>query len=150
MAKKTVKFDPYDGLIVGEVGPWAVEKHDRVRRYIQAARGARAKFLAPKGNGGATYIELYSGAGRSLIKDTNQIIDGSAVVAFKAGRDSGHPFSQMHLSPGEAACRKARTAFFFKQWGGVRKKSAGRHYRGRTFDEMPRSVAILQKPNFGF
>lgn len=102
MAKKTVKFDPDDGLIVGEVGRWAVEKHDRVRRYIQAARGARAKFLAPKGNGGATYIELYSGAGRSLIKDTNQIIEGSAVAAFKAGRDSGHPFSQMHLSDLEA------------------------------------------------
>ncbi|WP_035693042.1 three-Cys-motif partner protein TcmP [Bradyrhizobium elkanii] len=101
MAKK-VKFDPDDGLIVGEVGPWAVEKHDRVKRYIQAARGARAKFLPPKGNGGATYIELYSGAGRSLISDTNQIIEGSALVAFKAGRDSGHPFSQMHLSDLEA------------------------------------------------
>jgi protein gp37 len=42
----------------------------------------------------------------------------------------------------EAACRKAWTAFFFKQWGGVRKKSTGRHYRGRTFDEMPRAVAV--------
>jgi hypothetical protein len=42
----------------------------------------------------------------------------------------------------EAACRKARTAFFFKQWGGVRKKSTGRHYRGRTFDEMPRAVEM--------
>ncbi|MGY4252934.1 three-Cys-motif partner protein [Bradyrhizobium sp. USDA 4516] len=102
MAKKTIKLDLDDGLIIGEVGPWAVEKHDRVRRYIQAARGARAKFLPPKGNGGATYIELYSGAGRSLIKGTNQIIDGSAVVAFKAGRESGHPFSQMHLSDLEA------------------------------------------------
>jgi three-Cys-motif partner protein len=98
MAKKEVKFDPSDGLIVGEVGPWAKEKHDRLRRYIQAARGARAKFLPPVANGGASYIELYSGAGRSLIKDTSQIIDGSAVVSFKVGRESGSPFSQMHLS----------------------------------------------------
>jgi three-Cys-motif partner protein len=98
MAKKTAKFDPDDGLIVGEVGPWATEKHDRLRRYIQAARGARAKFLPPVGKGGASYIELYSGAGRSLIKDTNQIIDGSALVAFNAGRASGHPFSELHLS----------------------------------------------------
>jgi three-Cys-motif partner protein len=45
---------------------------------------------------------LYSGAGRSVIKDTNQIIDGSAVVAFNAGRASGHPFSEMHLSDLEA------------------------------------------------
>jgi hypothetical protein len=94
MAKKAVKFDPDDGLIVGEVGAWAREKHDRLRKYIQASHGARAKFLPPNGTGGASYIELYSGAGKSLITDTNQIIDGSSVVAFKAGRASGHPFSQ--------------------------------------------------------
>jgi three-Cys-motif partner protein len=103
MVKKAVKLDPDDELIVGEVGPWASEKHDRLRRYIQASRGARAKFLPPPaGRGGASYIELYSGAGRSLITGTNQIIDGSAVVAFNAGRASGHPFSEMHLSDLEA------------------------------------------------
>lgn len=37
----------------------------------------------------------------------------------------------------EAACREAGTAFFFKQWGGVRKKATGRVYRKTTFDEMP-------------
>jgi three-Cys-motif partner protein len=102
MAKKAVKLDPDDGLIVSEVGSWASEKHDRVRRYIDAARGARAKFLRPNGTGGASYIELYSGAGRSVIKDTTQFIEGSAVVAYKAGRTSGHPFSEMHLSDLEA------------------------------------------------
>src|SRR5258708_15937430 len=98
MSKKPIKLDPADGLVVGEVGQWATEKHDRLRRYIQASHGARAKFLPPAGTGGASYIELYSGAGRSLITGTNQIIDGSAVVAFKAVRASGHPFSEMHLS----------------------------------------------------
>ena len=102
MVKKTVKLDPGDGVIVSEVGSWAREKHDRLRKYIQASHGARAKFLRPNGTGGASYIELYSGAGRSLITGTNQIIDGSAVVAFKAGLASGHPFSEMHLSDLEA------------------------------------------------
>jgi protein gp37 len=37
----------------------------------------------------------------------------------------------------ELLCREAKTAFFFKQWGGVRKDRTGREYRGRTFDEMP-------------
>jgi protein gp37 len=37
----------------------------------------------------------------------------------------------------EAACRRAGTAFFFKQWGGRNKKAAGRELRGRTYDEMP-------------
>ena len=37
---------------------------------------------------------------------------------------------------------QGKDGFFFKQWGGVRKKELGRHYRGRTFDEMPRAVAM--------
>jgi len=34
-------------------------------------------------------------------------------------------------------CRQAEVAFFFKQWGGRRKKQAGRLLQGRTWDEMP-------------
>jgi protein gp37 len=34
-------------------------------------------------------------------------------------------------------CRKAKTAFFFKQWGGTRKDLTGRLLLGRTYDEMP-------------
>lgn len=36
-------------------------------------------------------------------------------------------------------CLQARVPFFFKQWGGVRKKHAGRELEGRTWDEMPAS-----------
>jgi protein gp37 len=35
-------------------------------------------------------------------------------------------------------CRTANTAFFFKQWGGVRKDLSGRQLDGRTYDEMPK------------
>lgn len=34
-------------------------------------------------------------------------------------------------------CRFAGVAFFFKQWGGVRKHKTGRELHGRTYDEMP-------------
>jgi len=37
-------------------------------------------------------------------------------------------------------CREARVPFFFKQWGGVRKKTAGRILQGRTHDEYPARV----------
>ncbi len=36
-------------------------------------------------------------------------------------------------------CSIAKTAFFFKQWGGKNKKRAGRVLGGRTFDEMPKA-----------
>lgn len=42
----------------------------------------------------------------------------------------------------EAACRLYGAAFFFKQWGGVQKKRAGRTYRGRVWDELPTAAAI--------
>lgn len=35
------------------------------------------------------------------------------------------------------ACNLANVPFFFKQWGGVQKKKAGRVLDGRTWDEMP-------------
>src|SRR3954466_554493 len=34
-------------------------------------------------------------------------------------------------------CRQADIPFFFKQWGGVRKKEAGRRLDGQTYDEFP-------------
>jgi protein gp37 len=40
-------------------------------------------------------------------------------------------------------CRKYRVAFFFKQWGGVRKDLTGRLLDGRTYDEMPRKIPSL-------
>jgi len=40
-------------------------------------------------------------------------------------------------------CRKHSTAFFFKQWGGVRKDRTGRLLHGETYDEMPPTNRIL-------
>lgn len=39
-------------------------------------------------------------------------------------------------------CRAARVAFFFKQWGGVRKSETGRLLDARTYDEFPKRVQI--------
>lgn len=37
-------------------------------------------------------------------------------------------------------CRAAGVPFFFKQWGGVRKKRTGRELEGQTWDEMPMPI----------
>lgn len=42
-------------------------------------------------------------------------------------------------------CEHTDTAFFFKQWGGRTPKSGGRVLDGRTWDEMPRVVASLER-----
>lgn len=38
-------------------------------------------------------------------------------------------------------CQRSGVPFFFKQWGGVHKKKAGRTLEDRTWDEMPRAFA---------
>lgn len=38
-------------------------------------------------------------------------------------------------------CRRAKVAFFFKQWGGTRKDMTGRELNGRTYDELPMALA---------
>jgi len=58
------------------------------------------------------------------------------------GGESGHgarPMNEDWVLSILEQCRKYRVPFFFKQWGGVRKKQAGRELRGRTYDEQPAS-----------
>ena len=59
-----------------------------------------------------------------------------AIVGGESGPRS-RPMREEWVSEIESACRKAKTAFFFKQWGGVRKKVTGRKFRDEIFDEMP-------------
>lgn len=60
------------------------------------------------------------------------------------GGESGHgarPISKDWVVSLRNQCASARVPFFFKQWGGVRKKKSGRSLEGRTYDEFPeRSV----------
>ena len=37
-------------------------------------------------------------------------------------------------------CRGGKIPFFFKQWGGIRKKQFGRKLDGKTYDEFPKQV----------
>ena len=39
---------------------------------------------------------------------------------------------------------EAGVPFFFKQWGGVRRKRAGRHLEGRTWDQLPGQGRVKQ------
>jgi protein gp37 len=59
-----------------------------------------------------------------------------------AGGESGPNARPMHADWARAVrdqCLAADVPFFFKQWGGVRRKEAGRVLDGRTWDEYPRA-----------
>jgi protein gp37 len=62
------------------------------------------------------------------------------------GGESGsgaRPMSQAWVDNIRRQCAKRNVAFFFKQWGGVKKKKAGRSLDGRTYDEMPKIASAL-------
>jgi three-Cys-motif partner protein len=85
-----------DGLLREVVGEWALEKHERLKKYIDISSYARKKFLAGR-SASASYIDLFCGPGQSRIRDTVTIVDGSPLVAFRAAQASGQPFSELHL-----------------------------------------------------
>jgi three-Cys-motif partner protein len=93
------------------VGDWAKDKHDYLRRYISATRGVRAKFLAPKGSGGAAFIDLFGGPGRCCVRGTRaDLIDGSPLIAL--GQTEA-PFSKVivcDLDHENVEALRARTA----------------------------------------
>jgi protein gp37 len=64
-----------------------------------------------------------------------------AIVGGESG-PGARPMDISWVDEIKAACDEAKTAFFFKQWGGVNKKLAGREYNGRTWDELPRKFAV--------
>jgi len=116
--------DPTDDLPIDEVGSWALEKHERLKKYIDASRGARRKFLPPAGTGGASYIDLYCGSGKSVIRDNGQIIDGSPLVAFNCARAVHAPFSEIHIADQNTE-RRAAAATRIKLAGGTANQHQG-------------------------
>ncbi len=82
------------GLWVEHVGPWAPTKLKIVTDYIQASSAARRRYLGSE----AAYIDVFCGPGRSKIRTTGKLIDGSPVAAFSKAKGSLAPFTAMHIS----------------------------------------------------
>lgn len=61
------------------------------------------------------------------------------IVGGESGPGS-RPMKKTWVRDIRRQCRKAGVPFFFKQWGGVRKKQTGRKLDGRIYDEMPRAA----------
>ena len=66
------------------------------------------------------------------------------------GGESGpgaRPMQKAWVQEIREQCQVAQAPFFFKQWGGVRKKRNGRQLDGRTWDGMPHVFPPVQKPH---
>jgi len=61
------------------------------------------------------------------------------IVGGESG-DGARPMDERWALSIRDQCRAAHVPFFFKQWGGVRKKRRGRVLEGRTYDGMPERI----------
>lgn len=71
-------------------------------------------------------------------------MDLDAIHWVIAGGESGPGARPMHIDWAREVrdqCARQGTAFFFKQWGGMRPKTGGRELDGREWNELPTSVA---------
>jgi protein gp37 len=77
-----------------------------------------------------------------LLEDLGPI-DREGISWVIVGGESGpgaRPMDEHWVLSIRDQCRDAGVPFFFKQWGGVRKKKRGRVLQGRTHDEMPERI----------
>lgn len=107
----------------------SVENDDYVGRIDDLrTTGARVKFLS---------LEPLLGPLREL----NLTGIDWVIVGGESG-PGARPVDPAWVMQIRDQCVSADVAFFFKQWGGMQKKKAGRELEGRTWDEMPRLVSI--------
>jgi protein gp37 len=77
-----------------------------------------------------------------LLEDIGKL-DLQGIGWMIVGGESGsgaRPMKKEWVLPLRDQCKQSGVPFFFKQWGGVRKKKAGRRLDGKTYDEFPRRV----------
>jgi protein gp37 len=83
-----------------------------------------------------------------LLEDLGELnLDGISWVIV--GGESGpgaRPMKREWAESVQEQCEKAKVPFFFKQWGGVRKKVHGRLLNGRTYDEYPERTSHSVPP----
>jgi protein gp37 len=65
-----------------------------------------------------------------------------AIVGGESG-PRARPMEEWWVEKLQEACERQSVAFFFKQWGGTRKKTTGRMFKRRTWDNYPTTSAEL-------
>jgi protein gp37 len=64
-----------------------------------------------------------------------------AIVGGESG-PCARPMQEEWVEQLQTACERQHVAFFFKQWGGKRKKRAGRLFKKRIWDHYPAAALM--------
>lgn len=132
LTKRAERLEDLNGVLKWAPHIWmgvSVENSDQVWRIDHLRRtNAHVKFLS---------IEPLLGPIRKLSLGGIDWV----IVGGESG-PGARPMAEEWVTDIRNQCVRSSVAFFFKQWGGVFKKKTGRELEGRTWDEMPASVAV--------
>ena len=84
-----------------------------------------------------------------LLEGLGRCLNLNGIHWVIVGGESGYgarPLKKEWVTSIRDQCREARVPFFFKQWGGVQKKRAGRILDGQTHDGFPARMANPVSP----
>jgi three-Cys-motif partner protein len=96
-ANGNCKHPDADGLAVQCVHTWVAEKHDYLKRFIDASANPRRSYVTVgrvSNPAGAAFVDLFAGPGRARVQETGAFVDGSPLIALKHGKV---PFSRVIL-----------------------------------------------------
>jgi three-Cys-motif partner protein len=96
-----------DGLIAEEVHDWVKRKHELLCYYLDTAKMVRKKPVVRDKKPVSTYIDVFCGTGRALIKETGEWVDGSPLAAWRSSVASESPFTRMYIADIEPPRRDA-------------------------------------------
>jgi protein gp37 len=130
LTKRSERLIDLDGVLRWRKNIWmgvTVEDKDNLYRINHLRKtGAVTKFLS--------FEPLLGPLGKLDLRHIDWVIVGGE-SGFGA-----RPMDPSWVTSIREQCVRNNVPFFFKQWGGVRKKEAGRELDGRTWDEMPQVV----------
>jgi protein gp37 len=130
LTKRAGRLLDLDSALVFPVNVWmgvSVENNNYIDRIRLLQRThAQTKFLS---------CEPLLGALPDLPLDGIHWV----IVGGESGPNA-RPMQQSWVVGIRDQCQIASVPFFFKQWGGVNKKKAGRELEGRIWDEMPNTT----------
>lgn len=133
LTKRSQRMAELAGLLKWSENIWmgvTVENGDYVHRIESLRRvPARVCFLS---------LEPLLGPLDDLVLDGLDWV----IVGGESGPQS-RPIKEEWVLSIQSKCQKEGVPFFFKQWGGVHKKKAGRLLQGRTWDQLPAAAAYV-------
>ena len=132
LTKRSERLAELDSELLWPLNVWmgvSVESAQFLQRIPHLAETrARVKFLS---------LEPLLGPLPGLALDGIDWV----IVGGESG-PSARPMNVEWVAGIRDTCAVAGVPFFFKQWGGVFKKSTGRVLDGRTWDDMPRIIQL--------